>query len=116
MIILVALISRAFYSPEVGPEVQNRGGFVCCSFGGPGNGVTNAHPEIGSEGRNAENCCTLTVQCPNQVGPGNESEPQNGDRVKQKTGLIKKRTVPFGGPGSCSLVFALATFPGVALS
>ena len=36
----------------------------------------------------------LSRRCPNQVAPGNETEPQNGDRVKQKTGLSKENTVP----------------------
>ena len=43
----------------------------------------------------------LSRACPNQVAPGNETEPQNGDRVKQKTGLSKggDMDVPtFSGP------------------
>ena len=81
MIILVALISRAFYSPEVGPEVQNRVGFVCCSFGGPGNGVTNA--PSGNRFRRPK-CREPTNQ------------PTGSDRAKQKTGLSKKKTpIPY---------------------
>ena len=34
----------------------------------------------------------LSRACPNQVAPGNETEPQNADRVKQKTGLGKEQT------------------------
>ena len=96
MTILVALIS----SPEVGPEVQNRVGFVCCSFGGPGNGVTNECPirKLVPKAEMPRTVVALLLSraCPNQVAPGNEAKPQNGDRVKQKTGLSKKRPYPLG--------------------
>ena len=62
MIILVAL---TFYSPEVGPEVQNRVGFVCCSFGGPGNGVTNA--PCGNRFRRPKCRELLHSYCPERV-------------------------------------------------
>ena len=43
------------------------------------------HPEIGPKAEMPRTVALLLSRaCPNQVAPGNETEPQNGDRVKQK--------------------------------
>ena len=96
MIILVALISRAFYSSRSRSRSPKQSGLCVLLFRGARQWSDQC--PIRKSVPKAEMPRTAALlqsrACPNQVAPGNETEPQNGDRVKQKAGLSKKTPYP----------------------